>query len=228
MSIFSLIPDWSKDDGRAMVSCGSCNRWQHIACHDHSDQRAGHPRRDWEKQQFYCMRCRQRTLNGSVYGGQTHQGHAMHQQPYGWTQGGRSTLPLQKLGSIDPYAAPPDLRYSHRSPVENGPGYSQQPYMSNNASTVPYSRPSYPSPGLPFNHYQPDQRGTSSRAIPTTSQASWSGSSNGYSPVAEQMSGRMQSSHFVPQYAHNSGVYASNRIPSAYPVCSLGIASLTL
>ena len=195
-----------------MVSCGSCNRWQHIACHVLIDQRAGRPRRDWEKQQFFCGRCRQRAINGGSFGGHGVQGYAAHQQQYAW-QGARGSIHLQKPG--DAYSQS-DPRYGHRSPVENGMGYSQQQYASNSSPQVPYAR-SYPNAGMSFNHYQPDQRGLS-RAAPVTSQGSWSSSSNGYGAAAEQIPGSMQSSHFTPQYPPNGSVYASGRLPSAYSV----------
>ncbi len=149
-----------------MVSCGSCNRWQHIACHDLIDQRAGRPRRDWEKQQFFCGRCRQRVLNGGSHGNHGVQGYSAHQQQYAW-QGSRGSIHLQKPG--DSYAQS-DPRYGHRSSVENGVGYPQQQYMPNNSPQVPYAR-SYPTAGMSFNHYQPDQRGLS-RAAPVASQGS--------------------------------------------------------
>ena len=196
-----------------MVSCGSCNRWQHIACHDLMDQRAGRSRRDWDKQQFFCMRCRQRAVNGGAYGGHRNQSLSVHQQPYA-RQDGRGPIHLHKPGGVDPFAHS-DPRYGHRSPVENGVSYSQQ-YMPGNSPPIPYAR-AYSNAGLPFSHYQPDQRGLS-RPAPVTSQSSWVGSSNTFAAGPEQLSGRMQSTHFVPQYQHNGGVYASNRIPSAYPV----------
>jgi len=45
------------DDGLPMVSCGSCNKWQHITCHDVADQRLGRPKRNWNLGQFFCRRC---------------------------------------------------------------------------------------------------------------------------------------------------------------------------
>ncbi|TBU25180.1 hypothetical protein BD311DRAFT_517968 [Dichomitus squalens] len=217
-------PDWvldcevchkqglNMDDGLPMVSCGSCNRWQHIACHDLMDQRAGRHRRDWDKQQFFCIRCRQRAVNGGAYISHRSQPLPVHQQPYA-LQNDHGPIHLQKPGGMDPFAHS-DPRYGHRSPVENGGGYPQQ-YMANNSPPVPYAR-AYTSAGLPFNHYQPEQRELSRPALPSP-QGSWSGSSSGYAARPEQMSGRMPASHFVPQYQHNGGVYASNRIPSAYP-----------
>lgn len=210
----------------AMVSCGSCNRWQHIKCHDIADQRAGKPRRDWDKQQFFCMRCRQRAANGSAYGAQ---GYSVHQQqqPYGWQQ--RSgPIHLHKPG-VDPYGQTSDMRYSHtqthRSPVlENGGGmgYSQQQqYLQNNVGAASYSRSSYPNSGLSFHHYQPDQRGLSSRAMPTTPQGSGSWSSNGgYGGTPDPLTGRMSSSSQYASQYNGAGMYGSGRMSTGYSVCS--------
>ncbi|KAI0353807.1 hypothetical protein OH77DRAFT_1427123 [Trametes cingulata] len=200
------------DDGLAMVSCGSCNRWQHIPCHDLNDQRSGRPRRNWEDQQFYCSRCRQRAINGGAYGGNQIQAYPSHSQ-YGWSQAGRSAAPVHKPAGVDPYPPTSDLRYSHRSPIENGVGYHQQPYSTNHVGAASYSRSSHPNTGMSFSHYQPDQHGAPSRNAAHT--GSWT-NGNGYVTSPEHMTGRMQSAHFVPQYAHSGGVYASNRIPSAY------------
>ncbi|KAI0749906.1 hypothetical protein C8Q80DRAFT_1120027 [Daedaleopsis nitida] len=205
------------DDGKAMVSCGSCNRWQHIACHDYNDQRTGRPRRDWEKQQFYCTRCRQRQLNGGAHGAHGYVGH--QQQQYGWGQSSGPIL-LHKPGGMDPYAHSSDMRYAHRSPLENGTGYSQQQqHLPNNVGAASYSRALYPNSGLSFNHYQPDQRGLSSRSIPTTPQGSWS-SNGGYGAVPDPLAPRAGSSHFSPQYGHNGAgsMYpGGSRTPAAYP-----------
>ncbi|KAI0788075.1 hypothetical protein C8Q74DRAFT_1349421 [Fomes fomentarius] len=200
------------DDGKAMVSCSSCNRWQHIACHNLHDQRSGRPCRDWETQQFYCSRCRQRSLNGGLYGGQGYSAH--RQQQYAWAQSGQP-IHLQKPGGMDPFAHTSDMRYSHRSPVENGAGYSQQQYLSNNVGAAPYPRSSYPNTGFSFNHYQPDQRGLQSRAIPSTPQGSWS-SNGGYGALPDPLAARSPSSPFASQYAHNGSMYASSRMSSGY------------
>ncbi|KAI0648846.1 hypothetical protein C8Q79DRAFT_1064920 [Trametes meyenii] len=202
------------DDGMAMVSCGLCNRWQHISCHDLNDQRSGRPRRNWENQQFYCSRCRQRAIQESSYGAQA-QGYPAPSQ-YSWSAMGR-TPSAHKPTGVDPYPQTSDLRYSHRSPLENGMGYPQQQYNTNHVGTASYSRSSYPNTGLSFSHYQPDQHGMSSRgALPNPSHSSSWANGNGYPSSGDPMTGRMQSAHFAPQYPHNGGVYASNRIPSAY------------
>lgn len=41
-----------------MLSCGCCSRWQHIACHDQADVRAGRPKRNWDLVDFICHKCR--------------------------------------------------------------------------------------------------------------------------------------------------------------------------
>ncbi|KAI0035502.1 hypothetical protein K488DRAFT_68310 [Vararia minispora EC-137] len=46
------------DDDLGLVSCGRCGKWQHIRCYDAADKRAGRTRRDWEKEEFMCQRCR--------------------------------------------------------------------------------------------------------------------------------------------------------------------------
>ena len=203
-----------------MVSCGSCNRWQHIACHDLMDQRSGRPKRDWERQQFFCVRCRQRAVNGGVHGGHRSQGLPTRQYSWQDTQG---PIPLQKPGGMDPYAHA-DPRYGVRSPVENGLGgyqQQQQQYAPSSSPAVPYAR-TYPNSGLPFNHYQPDQRGLSSRLPPITPQGSWSSSSNGYSAGQDPLSGLMpSSSHFTSQYQQNGGLYPSSRMASSYQVWRL-------
>ncbi|KAI9056816.1 hypothetical protein FKP32DRAFT_1681974, partial [Trametes sanguinea] len=198
------------DDGLAMVSCGSCNRWQHIPCHDLNDQRSGRPRRNWEEQQFYCSRCRQRAMNGSAYGVQ---GYPAASQ-YSWSQAARTSAPTHKSPSVDPYAQTSDLRYSH----SNGMGYppQQQQYGANYVGAASYSRSSFPNNGLSFSHYQPDHRGPSARG-PGALSPSHSGTySNGYAPSADPMSGRMASTQFAPQYTHNRAVFSGHRMPSAY------------
>ncbi|KAI0636158.1 hypothetical protein C8Q77DRAFT_1277460 [Trametes polyzona] len=215
------------DDGMAMVSCGSCNRWQHIACHDLNDQRLGRPRRNWEDQQFYCTRCRQRAMNGGAYGSHQQSSYPPRSHTsYSWTQSGHG-VPVHKPAAMDPYSQTSDPRYAQRHQLENGTGYSQQQYSTNHVGAASYSRSSYPNVGLSMSHYQSDQRGMPPRGVVSSSvspSSSWT-NGNGYSQSAEHMSGRMQSAHFVPQYAHSGGVYASNRIPSAYQGASASIPS---
>ncbi|KAH9933667.1 uncharacterized protein BXZ73DRAFT_46246 [Epithele typhae] len=217
-------PDWmldceichkhglNMDDGQAMVSCGSCNRWQHIKCHDAFDHRNHRPRRDWDKQQFFCIRCRQKYQNGSAYSSQSRTGYAPNQQPY-WSQTPR---PVQKAPSMDGYPAGSDLRYSHRSPMENGHGYAQQQYMSG-SSSAPYARSAYPSnTGLSsMNQYHAEQNGLGYRSVPHHPQ--WTnGSSNGFAATpTPPLVGRTSSGLIAAQYPNG---YSSGQSTPSYPV----------
>ncbi|KAL5526019.1 hypothetical protein ACEPAG_7357 [Sanghuangporus baumii] len=48
----------NKDDGIPLMSCGRCNKWQHIPCHDAVDRKARRPVRNWDTVDFFCNRCR--------------------------------------------------------------------------------------------------------------------------------------------------------------------------
>lgn len=50
-----------QDDNTPMMSCGSCFKWQHIACHDKATRMAGFPQRDWDSVDFICRSCRTKT-----------------------------------------------------------------------------------------------------------------------------------------------------------------------
>ena len=61
-----------QDDGSPLLCCGKCSKWQHIACHDLADRQAGRPKRDWDREEFVCRACQDRSvvngrqgLNGS-------------------------------------------------------------------------------------------------------------------------------------------------------------------
>lgn len=45
------------NDGHEIACCDTCGKWQHVWCHDNADQRAGRPKRDWNKVEFRCFRC---------------------------------------------------------------------------------------------------------------------------------------------------------------------------
>ncbi|KAJ7219982.1 hypothetical protein GGX14DRAFT_432652 [Mycena pura] len=50
------------DDGMPMLCCGLCSQWQHIACHDQIDKRAGRPPRNWDQVEFVCRQCQARRV----------------------------------------------------------------------------------------------------------------------------------------------------------------------
>ena len=187
-----------------MVCCGSCNRWQHIACHDHQDQRHGRPKCDWAKQQFFCTRCRQRS---AVYA-------ASRQQQYAWPQTSHP-VHLRKTSAIDSYTSTSDVRYSHR--MENGMSYPPQQQYAPAVGGTSYSRSSYSTAAGLYSSYAADQRGLSSlRGAADPSQ--W-GTSNGYAPVQDPLIARTSSGHFASQFGQNG--YSNSRASSAYPVSTI-------
>ncbi|KAL1701719.1 hypothetical protein EV121DRAFT_262846 [Schizophyllum commune] len=124
------------DDGHPMMCCGSCQRWQHIRCHDRVDLAAGRPKRDWNTVDFVCKRCRelayarqqqQHQQQMPYYGAAArsaypqHQ-YAMAQQPaagYGAYQSGWGT------GASQPYTTPYAGAYTNgHAPAYGQPGYS--------------------------------------------------------------------------------------------------------
>lgn len=140
-----------------MMSCGSCSKWQHIACHDRADQQAGRKRRNWDVVEFLCSQCRAKRTGVTRVPSQhmplVGQGYAQ-QNPY-------MNLAVQ-------YA------HSNSSPYgfTNGTtSYSREHQISDARVSVPsrtsshgQSHPQRQAYGTPltFSHYQPLQRGFSS------------------------------------------------------------------
>ena len=46
------------DDTDEIVCCEKCGVWQHTECWNAFDRRVGRPARDWEKEDFFCARCK--------------------------------------------------------------------------------------------------------------------------------------------------------------------------
>lgn len=46
------------DDTDEIVCCEQCGVWQHTECWNAFDRSVQHPRRDWEREDFFCSRCR--------------------------------------------------------------------------------------------------------------------------------------------------------------------------
>jgi hypothetical protein len=171
-----------------MMSCGICSKWQHIACHDQADQKAGRRRRNWDVVEFVCLSCRikQQNAEAAYRGpGRPQASHQQHNQPPM-----NPYLAHPSLGAT-PYNNPymnPALRqplYPGARPQVNGSGSSvylrdfqgspqtsdlrstpmqQQPPLSSSAVPLPppgQQHQLYAAP-ISFSHYQPHQRGFSS------------------------------------------------------------------
>lgn len=149
------------------MCCGSCNIWQHISCHEERDRKNGRPPRDWEREEFYCSRCRagsstngrraSRTLPPS-----TPQQTKVQLQWDHSRSGAKSSGPAQPpymgvpLDQRDYYQMPP------ASGMANG-GYSySRPVYNGHSSSLPASVDHQYS-NISFSHYQPQQRGFTSR-----------------------------------------------------------------
>ncbi|KAH9925531.1 uncharacterized protein B0H18DRAFT_1008850 [Fomitopsis serialis] len=162
------------DDGLPMVSCGMCSKWQHIGCHDMADQRMSRPRRDWERQQFYCQQCRARASNGTSYIASNHQRyplpqpHPSHSSSWSQAAADPSIHPQKSLAA--PQHITLIILFNHTSyPRQDAP------------TPAGYTRTQN---GLTFSHYQPEHRAFTSIRNPQQSTPSppvGHGWNNGYS-----------------------------------------------
>lgn len=148
------------------MCCGSCNIWQHIPCHEELDRREGRPPHDWEREEFYCSRCRSKpSTNGHgkirtlpVY--TTQQAKMQLRWDHG-RSGAKPPGPVQL-----PYTgASMDLRDYHQLPpapgVTNGGYMYSHPVYNGHPSNLPASMDQYSN--ITFSHYQPHQRGFTSK-----------------------------------------------------------------
>jgi hypothetical protein len=134
-----------QDDGSPLLCCGKCSRWQHIACHDSADRKAGRPKRDWDKEEFICRACQSR-------------GNA----------NGRLLVPNGSSSASYDAGRTPSPYYPQTS------GYAgQAPSYGQNYSLPHHPRPPYQQhTAITFSHYQPQQRGfTSTHSSPSHAQA---------------------------------------------------------
>lgn len=145
------------------MCCGSCNIWQHIPCHQQIDRRDGRPARDWEREEFYCSRCRSKS-SANGHGASRSLPPCTPQQTkvqLRWDHGRSGakppgpTQPPYMGAPVDYYQIPP------ASGIANG-GYSYpHPLYNGHSSSLPTSVDQYSN--ISFSHYQPHQRGFTSR-----------------------------------------------------------------
>lgn len=146
------------------MCCGSCNIWQHIPCHEEMDRRNGRPPHDWEREEFYCSRCRSKSSAN---------GHGTSRTPYTpqqtkmqlrWDHGRSGAKPP---GPTQPSytGVPMDGRGYYQMPpgpgMANGGYLYPHPVYNSHPSSLPTSVDQYSN--ITFSHYQPHQRGFTSR-----------------------------------------------------------------
>jgi len=83
-----------------MMSCGKCFKWQHIACHDLTDKRAGRSKRNWDSVEFICLQCRSRMFAGIDEVNSTFEDIRYNRHP---AQGMNSSSPSNNLTTHQAY-----------------------------------------------------------------------------------------------------------------------------
>jgi hypothetical protein len=122
------------------MCCETCNKWQHIRCHDQADFIAGRPRRNWELEDFLCTTCAATPRGSSAE--QPPQWHHPGPQPssYYRTNTGNGVVPMP------PQPAPPKPAYSRTT-------YDTAPHSNGRTSFVSPRAPVQPAQSIPPAHY---------------------------------------------------------------------------
>lgn len=178
------------DDRTPMMSCGKCFKWQHIACHDLADERAGRAKRNWDSVEFICQQCRSRMFAGGDgtnpalgdprYNHQSAQGISLSSPYYNHTpyqsyaaQGYAATHAPQASTISSLYHAA-NGNYSHYAQSYGDPRAPNMPdrYPAPSQPYLPTHHYPQPPSTISFSHYQPRDGGFSSSA---KSQSSYQG-----------------------------------------------------
>jgi len=147
------------------MCCGSCNIWQHIPCHEEMDRRDGRPPRDWEREEFYCSRCRSMSsTNGRGVGRAVPPHTSQTKVQLRWEHGRSGAKPSGP--AQPPYMGVPMDRHDYyqmppASTVINGGYPYPHPVYNGHPPSLPTSVDQYSN--ISFSHYQPHQRGFTSR-----------------------------------------------------------------
>jgi hypothetical protein len=160
-----------------MMSCGICNKWQHIPCHDGADLQAGRRQRDWDMEEFICQRCRSQ-------GSQKYNG-ANQPRQYQTQSSSRSQQPhttdrvtyIQPTANFSAPRAHPGYAgvQSYAASTPNGQN-GHDNFRTSTPTSMTQQRPYQPHSAITFAHYQPDPAGFSTRQVyqrdlPSNSQA---------------------------------------------------------
>jgi len=164
--LFLIQPTFHQDDDVPIICCGSCNVWQHIPCHEEMDRRDGRPPHDWEREEFYCSRCRSKSSVNGHGASSTLPPYAPQQtkMQLRWDHGRSGAIPPGPAQL--PYTGvPADRRDYYQMPpasgTTNGGYHFPHPLYNGHPPSLPTSVDQYSN--ISFSHYQPHQRGFTSR-----------------------------------------------------------------
>lgn len=172
-----------QDDGTPMMSCGKCFKWQHIACHDLADERAGRAKRNWDVVEFICQQCRSKMFAGTEVSNPAFRDpRVVHRLSQGVTlppsyhspppyqsyisQGyGTAQLPPSAISTLY-HAANGD--YSHYTQPYGNVRSSSMPdrYPTTGQSYTPTHHYNQHPSAISFSHYQPREGGFTSSGRP--------------------------------------------------------------
>lgn len=134
------------------MSCGICNRWQHIPCHDSADARAGRARRNWDEVDFTCRKCQEKRSGDSKK-------KLLHIHPQS-NQSRHPSLPQQ----------PSSHAHNAQAARSTQPHANGRSHVHEEAAFVPaYSKRDIPrqsNSSVTFAHYQPLQQGFRAEPLP--------------------------------------------------------------
>ncbi|KAI9451079.1 hypothetical protein BJY52DRAFT_1125459 [Lactarius psammicola] len=152
----------NKDDGSPLLCCGKCSKWQHIVCHDLADRQAGRPKRDWDREEFICRACQDRSvvngkqvLNGSASYDAGRTPNSYHQPTYsGHVPYSSAYPPHPPRSSPSSYQRHTAITFTHYQPQQHGfssahalHAQSMIPAAATTAAT--YTQPHYNTHGSP-------------------------------------------------------------------------------
>ncbi|KAI9440096.1 hypothetical protein H4582DRAFT_1577070 [Lactarius indigo] len=216
----------NKDDGSPLLCCGKCSKWQHIACHDLADRQAGRPKRDWDREEFICRACQDRSsvvngnqvLNGSASYDAGRTPNSYHQPYSGHVPYGSACPPPHPPRSSSAYHTA--ITFTHYQPQQHGFSSSHalhaQSMIPTTATTAAtYTQPHYSTHGSPLGSPPKPAQYPTLQYPPH----SYSNGTNWSSPTHPAQSGASRNAHLQNAYATSSYSPSAERssMSGAYP-----------
>lgn len=207
----------NKDDGSPLLCCGKCSKWQHITCHDLADRQAGRPKRDWDREEFICRACQDRSVvngNGSASYDAGLTPNPYHQPGYSGHVPYSSAYPPHPPRSS--YQRHTAITFTHYQPQQHGFSsahalHAQSMIPAAAATAATYTQPHYSTPSKSTQY-------TTVQYPPH----SYSNGTNWPSPAAPVQSGASRNAHLQTTYATSSFSPSVERsaMSAAYPAAA--------